>query len=324
MLRALVALLAVTSVSGQDTAACALDSARAVDDIMDGVVYIFASIVRCDPNTGDKVRCTLDVSAAIESVNKMVNIIVKAVDQCGEITTANPECGIGIGELTRSLAGLTSASAGIVAKCPNAANGGHPMTTVNDVMAAGAQAAAGANTAANTAKAAASGFSNSFGQCTLNVKDSVKSLFKAVKRAMVMGNGCAPGSAECAHNAIKLVDAFVGLAEYISGSVSNCASNVNDKVNAGCAQMSARLTHATGEVGVAATRLAAACQPTPAARLYLDSLDNKKAAAAPATNSLTMGLTALLPLTAVIAFAAGKRLAKTRMQQIPDEELVVE
>jgi hypothetical protein len=290
---------------------------------MDGVVYIFASIVRCGPGANDMVRCTLDVSAAIESVNKMVNIIVKAVDKCGAITTSKPQCGIAIGELTRSMAGLTSASAGIVAKCPNKANGGHPLDTVGDTMAA----AASSNDASDTAQANGGGFSNTFGQCTINVKNSVKSLFKAVKRAMVLSDDCAtPGSLECSHNAVKLVDAFVGLAEYISGAVAKCGQKEANRVNAGCAEMSARLTHATGEVGVAGTALAAACAPTEAERLYLDSIDNKKVAAAPASSSLTFALAAFLPVTAVVAFVGGKRMAKVRSvaEPLPDEEMLVQ
>jgi hypothetical protein len=285
---------------------------------MDGMVYIFASIVRCNPAASDEVRCTLDVSAAIESVNKMVNIIVKAVDKCGAITTEKPQCGIAIGELTRSMAGLTTASAGIIAKCPNKLNGGKPMDTVD------VGGAKGDDTPADEVD---SGFSNSFGQCILNVKDSVKSLFKAVKRALVLSDDCTvPDSLECSHNAVKLADAFVGLAEYLAGAVGKCSSNVKDDVNGQCAQMSTRLAHATGEVGQAGTALAAACAPTAKERLYLDSLDTKKLEAAPASNSLTFALAAFLPVTAVVAFVGGKRMARvnTMAMPLPDEEMLVQ
>merc|ERR1712139_591312 len=96
-----------------------------------------------------------------------------------------------------------------------------------------------------------------------------------------------------------------------------------NRANGQCAQMSARLAHAVGEVGTAATAMDGACAPTPAERLYLDSIDQKKAVSAPATSSLTMGLTALLPITAVVAFVAGKRLAKARsVQPAADEEML--
>jgi hypothetical protein len=328
MLRTLVALLAVASVGAQstDTALCALDSTRATDDIMDTLVYIFASIDRCNSNA--EVRCALDISAAIESANRMVLIIVKAVDQCGVITTSKPQCGIAVGELTRSMAGLSAASAGVVAKCPNKINGGNPLNTVGDAMQAGSNKAGGGAVAGGytVAQANGAGFSPSFGMCMVNIKDSVKSTFKAVKRAMVLSNDCStPGSLECAHNAVKLVDAFVGLAEFISGAVGKCSLNSKDSVNGQCAQMSARLTHAVSEVGVAGTALAGACAPTAKERLYLDSVDEKKDLSAPASSSLTMGLTALLPITAVVAFVAGKRLAKARsVQPASDEEMLMQ
>jgi len=273
-------------------------------------------------HVGQTARCVLDVSAAVEAVNKMTLVIVKAVDKCGAITTENPQCGLAAGTLTSSVAALSKASAGIVAKCPNDYNHGTPLATVGGAM----NAAATANDASDTATAMGGGFNPTFGQCIINIKDSVKSLFKAVKRAMILSDACTePESLECAHNAIKLVDAFVGLAEFVSGAVGKCAVAPNNRVNGQCAAQSLALVRAVGTVDRAGTALAAACAPTPAARLYLDSLDQKKVAAAPASSGLTMGLTAMLPLTAVVAFVAGKRLATARsVQPLPDEEMLVQ
>merc|ERR1719498_776583 len=126
------------------------------------MVYIFASIQRCDKSTDPKgIRCALDVSSSIESANKMVNIIVKAVDKCGEISTSKPACGIAIVELTRSVAALSAAGAGIVAKCPNPANDNKPLTTSADEMK-GVDASAMANENA-------AGFHPGFGLCLMNV-----------------------------------------------------------------------------------------------------------------------------------------------------------
>jgi hypothetical protein len=293
---------------------------------MDGAVYIIASIIRCDPADDDKVRCAMDVSAAIESVNKMVTVIVKAVDKCGAITTDKPECGISISELTRSLAGLTSASAGIVAKCPNDVNGGHPMATVGSAMAAAATTAGGSNTATNTAQALGGGFNNHFGQCIVNVKDSVKQLFKAVKRSLKLSDDCGDTSdVVCVHSSIMVVDAFVGLAEYISGAVAKCSTNIAASTTAMCSQMSDKLTRAAGDVVQASTLMAEKCEITPAERLYLDS--HKPAVAAPASNNgLTLALATFLPVTAVVSFVGGRRMAKARAATVPldDEEMLVQ
>jgi len=326
MLRALIALLTVTSVSGQpfEHGNCVAESARAVDDILDGAVYIFASIYRCDPNHGDTARCVLDVSAAVEAVNRMTLVIVEAVAKCGEIKSDRPECGYSIGELTRSVALLTSASAGIVAKCPNEYNHGKPLVTVSGALDS---AAADAGAAAGTAKANGVDFNPSFGQCIVNVKDSVKSLFKAVKRTMVLKEKCDEDSKsdECAYNAVKLLDAFIGLSEFISGAVGKCSITPKNRANGQCAQQASKLTHALSAVVHAGGVISETCAPTPAERLYLDSLNQKKTAAAPATSGLTMGLTALLPITAVVAFVAGKRLATGRsVQPLPDEEMLMQ
>lgn len=259
VLRALVALLSVTSVVSQsDQATCALDGVRAVDDVMDAVVYTMSSMARCSTTSGagDTTNCIVDVAQVIESVNKMVHVILKAVDKCGAITSDNPECGLSVTVLTKSVAKLTAAGAGIVAKCPNAAHNGWGMTKAND-----------------------GSFSKT---CEVNIKDSIKSLLKAIKRSVSLKDDCKePGSMECAHNAIKLTNAMVGVAEYVSGAVNKCSGVVGDVANAGCAQMSTKLVHATGLVASASTSLAQNCQPSPTDRLYLASVDAEEDAATP-------------------------------------------
>merc|ERR1719498_396720 len=84
---------------------CALNGARAVDDMLDSAVYIMASIARCDPAQqayDHGTRCALDVSSAIEAVNGMVNVIIKAVDSCDKVHVA--DCGKAVGVLTEGWA----------------------------------------------------------------------------------------------------------------------------------------------------------------------------------------------------------------------------
>merc|ERR1719460_3244014 len=132
-MRSFLLLAGLALVSSKSDGECALNGARAVDDMLDSAVYIMASVVRCDKSNGaeaDAIRCALDISSAIESVNGMVNVILKAVNACGDLNTANKDCGLAVGVLTESWAGISSASAGIVAKCPNKLNGGHALNTV--------------------------------------------------------------------------------------------------------------------------------------------------------------------------------------------------
>merc|ERR1719191_976065 len=146
MTRALLFLAGLSLVGADSTSKCALNGARAVDDMLDSAVYIMASVVRCDKSNGaeaDAIRCALDVSSAIESVNGMVNVILKAVNSCGKLKTENHKCGLAVGVLTESYAGLAAAASGIVAKCPNKLNNFQSLETVGQAMEnAGASAGA--------------------------------------------------------------------------------------------------------------------------------------------------------------------------------------
>jgi hypothetical protein len=315
--RALVFCASLFVASGADTANCALNGARAVDDMLDSAVYIMASIVRCD--NGDTIRCEVDVASAIESVNAMINVIVKAVDDCGGLAgDPHHKCGLAVGVLTRSMAGLAAASGGIVAKCPNHLNGGKPMDTVGTAMENAGKY--GGKRAFKTA-----GFSPTFGQCVINIKDTVKSLFKGIKRIMTIKENCEdPKSMGCAHNSIKVVDAFTGLAEYISGAIAKCSASSKHQVDALCAQMSIRLFHAIGNVDRASTAMYQDCKISTAERLYLENEETAPVAPASSSGSVTLALAALLPITAVLSFVGGKRLARARAQAIPDSELQIE
>merc|ERR1719335_640405 len=112
----------------------------------------------------------------------MINVILKAVDACGELKTANHKCGLSVSTLTEGWAGLSAASAGIVAKCPNAINHGRPLDTVGQALAnAGAtQSVRTISQNFNSLAAGQGGMVNlqggaSFGQCIVNVKATMKS-----------------------------------------------------------------------------------------------------------------------------------------------------
>lgn len=315
----MVALLCVASATAQelsqgDKVTCAIDGVRAVDDVLDGVVYTVSAIARCDTKSGsgDTTHCILDVTQVVESVNKMLNIILKAVDRCGSIKDDKPGCAVAVGTLTKSVASLTAASTGIVANCPNPTNSaGWGMTPH------------------------VGGFTR---HCEVNIKDSVKSLMKAVKRAMSLKGDCTvPGSVECAHNGIKLANALVALAEYIAGAVGKCTANPAMAANGGCAQMGAKLTHAVGAVAEAGTGLARFCAPTAPERLYLATVDAKEdAASLPAATSPTFDVSGRflastatiaigLAATAVVFIAGKKRSPRTEQHsQLPVAEAMLD
>merc|ERR1719393_778796 len=87
-MRGLLILTGLLGASAADTSECALNGARAVDDLLDSATYIWASVQRCQkPGTGNgkgnPILCSLDVASALEATNAMVNVILKAVEKCG-------------------------------------------------------------------------------------------------------------------------------------------------------------------------------------------------------------------------------------------------
>jgi hypothetical protein len=336
----LVAGLAL--VNAHDNTKCALNGARAVDDMLDSAVYIMASIVRCDKSNGaeaDPIRCSLDISSAIESVNGMVNVILKAVDKCGKLKTENHKCGMAVGVLLEGYAGLAAASSGIVAKCPNALNHFHPLETVGQAMANAGASAGQANNWGHgntiaTLPGQAAGNANfvnlqggaSLGQCIVNVKNTMKSLFKSIARIMTIKHNCKhnPNGKHCAHNSLKVMSGLIGMGEFLSGAIGKCtpmetAENYKTKSEAICAQYSLKLVHQLGVVDRASIEMSKQCELTKDQRLYLEQEDLEDDEEASSSGSVTLALSALLPLTAVVGFVGGSRFAKTRTQTPEDD-----
>jgi len=315
MMRALVVLAGLCFASGENSVECALSATGAVDEMLDSAVYIMASLVRCTPGHNDTnaIACALDVSSAIESVNGMINIIMKSVDNCNALKKDNHKCGMAVGVLTRSFAGLSAASAGIIARCPNKLNGGKAIDTVGERME-DANRYGGDHQSFKTA-----GLSAGYGQCLVNIKDVIKSLTLAIKRTMTIGVNCEdPNSSHCAHNSIKIVSSFTALGEYLAGAIGKCEAQTN--ANALCAQMALRLTRQTENVARAAVAMSQDCNIGAAERLYLEEAED----AAPASSDkASSALMALLPLTAVVAFVGGSRFARNRAQ-VADSELLVQ
>jgi len=316
VMRAFLLVAGLALASSADTATCALNGAEAVDELLDSAVYIMASMARCDKASGSSndIACAMDVSSAIESVNGMVNVILKAVGNCGALKDDHYKCGLAVGVLTRSFAGMASASAGIAAKCPTGKN--PVVETIGGAMESASRYGGDNQKASDAMEKMPKGF----GVCVINVKDTVKALFKAIKRIMTIKDNCVDASSlHCAHNTIKVVSSFMALGEYLAGAIGKCDANSHS--NAICAQMALRLVRQVENVGRAGVAMTSDCNIGGAERLYLENADE---ASTPATSNMaTIALGALLPLTALVAFVGGSRFAKSRTQVTSDSELLV-
>merc|ERR1711881_646946 len=162
----------------------------------------------------------------------------------------------------------------------------------------------------------------SFGQCLVDVKDTVKSLFKTTKRILTIPKNCdGDDQADCAHNGLKLVAALSSMGQYLAGAIGRCSPNTaaNKGLREGgqCAEQVDELVRHLTNVGRAGVGMKEFCEEG-AERLYqLEhgvQMQN-------GGSSVTMALAALLPIAAVLGFVGGSRFRKNGQ---PHESLVQE
>jgi len=266
-----------------------------VSDLMDSTMFIWASIQRCGDHAGvggQEVKCEIAISSAIESVNSMINVILKTMNKCGSLHAQNAECGMAAGRLTKSIAGLAAASGGIAQKCPDAGNSYGKLKWNKNSMQQP--------------------------MCVIRLKNSAKSLFKVIKTLMKVKASCPAGGAtrKCASNSLRIVAAFAGLGEYLTGVVGECTSGANHK-DVQCDEQFQKLIKESTKVAMAGIDLSKACEAkapavtaapevveeqVPAQRLY--EQDSQEVNAPSASTNLMLG--AFLPVTAIVSFVGGR------------------
>jgi len=299
-LLSIIALAAASDLEKQGE--CVVDGAEAVSDLMDSTMFIWASIQRCGDHSktgGQEIKCEIAISSAIESVNSMINVILKTMNKCGALHVENAECGLAAGRLTKSIAGLAAASGGIAQKCPNAGAVDYGKLNWNK---------------------------NSMQQpmCVIRLKNSAKSLFKVIKTLMKVKASCPAGGTtrKCASNSLRIVAAFAGLGEYLTGVVGECTSGANHK-DVQCDEQFQKLIKESTKVAMAGIDLSKACEaPAPVAiaapevvevevpRLYAQ--DSQEVNTASVSPNLMLG--AFLPVVAIVSFVGGRFYANRQVR----------
>merc|ERR1712139_530700 len=219
---------------------------------------------------------------------------------CEGLQGENEKCGLAVGVLTRSFAGLAAASAGVKAKCVDKltflVTAPGEIDNKNGALGSAAQEA-------------------SFGQCLVDVKDTVKSLFKTTKRILTIPKNCdGDDQADCAHNGLKLVAALSSMGQYLAGAIGRCSANTvankHLKEAGECAEQVDELVRYLTDLGRAGVGLHENCEEG-AERLYeLEHGVEMQSGG----SSMTIALAALLPIAAVLSFVVGSRFAKSRRQ----------
>merc|ERR1712093_395520 len=141
----------------------------------------------------------------------------------------------------------------------------------------------------------------SFGQCLVDVKDTVKSLFKTTKRILTTPKNCdGDDQADCAHNGLKLVAALSSMGQYLAGAIGRCSPNTaaNKGLREGgqCAEQVDELVRHLTNVGRAGVGMKEFCEEG-AERLYQleHGVEMQNGG-----SSMTLALAALLPIGAVL------------------------
>merc|ERR1711865_1342855 len=148
-------------------------------------------------------------------------------------------------------------------------------------------------------------------KCVVDVKHSLKSLFKSIKYMTQIQHKCDENSHKCAKNGVKLVAALAGLGEYLAGIVGHCVAG--DQANVLCASASAKTVKELTNVAKGGVELSHHCHLSES-RLYAlgDETDETNNPKDVTSSSLTLALAAMLPLAAVLGFMGGSRLSKAR------------
>jgi hypothetical protein len=286
---------------------CLVDSGEAVSDATDAALFIWAASKRCG-HVGMEVKCTIDMSSAVKSVNSMINVILKAVDKCDQLNTKNKECGMQASQLTEHTAALTAAAAQVYQKCPAAAvpNGQHLGPIAAPVM------------------------------CTVDLKNTAKGLFKAIKALTKNHKECKDKhSRKCTANVLDIVASLAGFGQYLAGTVGQCKRTVAatqvDTRKSLCAQATASLLEYTMEIAEDGVLLSKKCEkpePVPAPAPIPDAgtvvieepvprLYEQEGEKDGGNASMNLILGAFLPVTAIVSFVGGRFYAnhRSRMEQ---------
>lgn len=290
---------------------CAINSILVVDELMNSIVFIWQGILRCGEGK-EAAKCSVDVSNAIESVNGMINVILKAVANCGDVINQGAECGAAVTEVTGSMAGVAATSSGIAEHCPK--------TSMKPIPGLVQEAANPGNPP----------FSHALAVCIVDSKDLIKAVLRVSVRIADASHLCsdenaangAPlqGSYECGGGILSVLAAVGEMGEFIAGVVGHCSKPENQP--AACAAEVLGLLRNLAKLSGAGVRVGSACSLNEDQRLYLE---HAKVAGKIPTNTNSnlsfLGLAALLPMTAVLSFVAGRRMAKYREVPAADDKM---
>jgi len=213
------------------------------------------------------------------------------VESCNGVKDANGDCAIAADLLVSDVAGLTASAATITDKCGDVAN---PKWN-GDVL----------------------GLKNDLGKCVGDASGTFNGIFAVSNTFERLKANCADG--KCPITTEDAVDVLASLGASIAAAVGDCNHAIGNKYDDSTSDCAGAILSGISKVTNAAKQGAAMKKSCAApGRLYSQ--------AAPVQSS-TPALTALLvalPVTAVLSFAVGRRVAKKQQAEESHLELGLE
>jgi len=286
---------------------CSINGIQIADELMNSIVFIWQGVLRCGKPGHDAAECSVDVSNAIQSVSGMINVILKTVNNCGAAFNPREICLASVTELTAAMAGVAATSSGIAEECPKTSM--KPLPALANGLDGGK-------------------FNHALAYCMIDAKGLIKAVLKMSVRIADASELCKPGAAyseeSCTTGILGVLDAVGQMGQFIAGVVGYC-SEPNMNQPAVCASQVLGLIRNLQTLSFTGNKMSEACSLSSAERLYLDNTQKGvKTPDTTASNSPTFALAALLPVTGIMSFVAGRRMAAFRQTQPFDSEMPAE
>lgn len=155
--------------------------------------------------------------------------------------------------------------------------------------------------------------------CTVDMKNTAKSIFKATRSLMKMKKHCKKGKyggMTCASDVLDIIASFGAMGEFLAGAVGECreTSESEESVRTVCSEAVSGVLHHTMELSKAGVDIARKCRPkegrtgkggrseSERLRLYDKDIETSPMS----YTNLAFGLAALVPITVIMSFFAGK------------------
>jgi len=356
-------LLACSLITLANAGMCIIDSGEAIGDAMDAFMYTWAAMQRCGPTEkandfDEPLKCEIDIASAVKSVNAMVNVLLEAVEECDGFHIVDGGCVVVAGSLTEHMAGLAASSGEAYRECAveKVRSAGQPsheaplshherrlaLQQLSDYI--GNQTAPVRFLSAKEEESKIGMGMGSPIMCTVDMKNTAKSIFKATRSLMKMNKHCKKkhnGGMKCASDVLDIISSFGAMGEFLAGAVGECRDSTDHShsVRAVCSEAISGVLENSMQISKAGVDIARKCKAAEGRHgrsgkggskhskhsyEQVSELYDASIVEAPVETGRTesvdfskfvFGLAAFLPVTVMVSFLGGRLSARPRSVQ---------